>query len=107
MPSKPKIPAIQADNGELGSVFICAVRYCLGRCTYMPKLVTDFILPYIPYLENRTLSVMMRDIQEAPSYGMDCDRTMWMYFLQKLQYEADKRSMRNNIFDENNKQPNR
>ena len=95
--------SIPADDTDLGAVLICAVRYCLGRATYMPSLVTSFITPYIPHLENRTLSVMMRDIQEAPSYGMDCDRKMWMSFLQKLQHEADKRGMRNNISDENNK----
>lgn len=103
MPSRPKIPAIQADNWDLGSVFICAVRYCLGRCTYMPKLVTDFILPYIPYLENRTLRVMIEDIRKAPSYGMECDTATWMLFLGKLEAEADKRGKRNNISDENNK----
>lgn len=104
--SKAPIPHIPASDDDLGSIFICAVRYCIGRATYMPHLVADFITPYIPHLNNRTLSVMIRDIQEAPSYGMDCDQKMWMTFLQKLQQEADRRKMRSSNHNEKNERPN-
>lgn len=90
---KPKVPRIPANSADLGSVFICAVRYCLGRATYMPHLVIDFITPYVPHLENRTLSVLIRDIRDAKSYGMDCDKTAWTAFLKRLEEEAKNREM--------------
>lgn len=90
---KPKVPRIPANNADLGAVFICAVRYCLGRATYMPHLVTGFITPYVPHLENRTLSVLIRDIRDAKSYGMDCDKTAWTSFLKSLEEEARNRGM--------------
>lgn len=90
---KPEVPRISAADTDLGSVFICAVRYCIGRATYMPHLVIGFITPYIPYLENRTISVIVRDIRDARSYGMDCDKTAWMSFLKRLEEEAGNRGM--------------
>lgn len=92
--TKTASPSIPASNSDLGSILICAVRYCLGRETYMPHLVIGFIVPLIPHLENRVLSVMTRDIREAPSYGMDCDEKAWMDFLCKLCIEAEKRGMK-------------
>lgn len=99
---KKNIPHVAANDDEFGSVLICAVRYCLGRATYMPHLVMDFITPFIPYLENRTLYVMIRDIQESHSLGMECDRQAWMSFLQKLHQERQKRGMCNGDLDETN-----
>ena len=93
MPRKTNPPSIPATDDELGAVFICAVRYCLGRATYMPKLVTDFISPYIPYLQNSTLSVLIRDICNAKSYGMPCDKETWICFLERLVTEAQKRNV--------------
>lgn len=90
---KPKVPHIPVNNADLGAVFICAVRYCLGRATYMPHLVIGFITPYVPHLENRTLSVIIRDIRDAKSLGMDCDKTAWTSFLKRLEEEARSRGM--------------
>lgn len=36
------IPPDEID--EFGAALVCAVRYCLGRMTYMPGLVTDWIM---------------------------------------------------------------
>lgn len=36
---------ISDQNNDFGAVLICAVRYCIGRQTYMPGLVIDFIRP--------------------------------------------------------------
>lgn len=51
------------------TILICAIRYCLGRRTYMPSLVTDIIRPLLPHLDDKTLSVMRGDIKIAESYG--------------------------------------
>lgn len=50
------------DNG--GAVLNCAVRYALGRYTYMPGLVMDEIRPMLPDCNDKTLHVFVQDISE-------------------------------------------
>ena len=45
-------------NDDFETILICAERYALGRQTYMPKLVVDYITPRRkcirpPYKHNR------------------------------------------------------
>lgn len=47
-----------------GAVLNCAVRYSLGRVSYMPGLVMDEIRPMLPSLSPKTLSCFERDIQK-------------------------------------------
>lgn len=67
-----------------GAVLIYAIRYCLGRMSYGPGLVTDWIMQHCDHiLVSKTLSVMKRDIDEAAErdcLGMDCDVRTWMHF---------------------------
>lgn len=76
-----KIP-LPDDN--FGAVLNCAVRYSLGRCTYMPYLVTSWIMENCHNaLTAKTLFVMKRDIDEAAEregLGMKCDVETWMRF---------------------------
>jgi hypothetical protein len=41
------------------------MRYALGRETYMPVLVQDFIRNHIREIDSGTVEVMVRDIDEA------------------------------------------
>lgn len=73
-------------NEGLGTILICAVRYSIGRRSYMPGLVQDYIRPILPSLDKKTLSAMQRDIEEAAQYpgGLgdeDTDRPGWITFL--------------------------
>ena len=54
---------------DFGTVCGCAVRYSLGRQTYMPSLVQQFINRNLKQIDSYSLAVMARDIKEAPSYG--------------------------------------
>lgn len=67
-----------------GAVLNCAVRYYIGRMTYMPGMVTDWIMQHCHgLLTAKTLHVMKRDIDEARSrggLGMDCDVETWLKF---------------------------
>lgn len=65
--TKPHVIDVADDN--FGAVINCAVRYALGRRTYMPSLVRRFIYPLLPYLSDRTLYTLEMDLREAPSYG--------------------------------------
>jgi len=74
---------IRADDDDFGAVLNCAVRYCIGRRTYMPKLVTDWIREHCSGILNRkTVNVMKYDIDHplAGDLGDSCDRKVWMDF---------------------------
>lgn len=74
-----------------GAVLNCAVRYCIGRKTYMPGLVTDWIMQHCHgLLTDKTIGVMKRDIDEAKSrdgLGMSCDVETWLKFREWLEKE--------------------
>lgn len=66
------------------TMLICAERYACGRHTYMPSIVVDYIMPLIPMLSDKTLTVMRNDITSEIDYGklrgafgMDIDTPMW------------------------------
>ena len=45
-------------------MMISAMRYAIGRQTYMPSVTIDYIRMLIPKLSTNTLYVMERDIRE-------------------------------------------
>lgn len=80
-----KKPVVRLEDDNFGAVLNCAVRYSIGRMTYMPHLVQSYIRPLLPYLSNKTLYVMERDIAEAGSYGdPHIDEPDWMRFLSEV-----------------------
>ena len=77
-------------NDDFGCVLNCAIRYCLGRRTYMPGLVTNFIKNSCGDLMNKkTVEVMIRDIEECECYGDRCDEETWANFLEWLRDKRD------------------
>ena len=84
--SRKKIDPMTTDH--FGAVLNCAIRYCIGRCTYMPGLVTEWIMANCHgKLNGKTLSVMARDIDEAKSLGMECDVQKWRTFREWIRQE--------------------
>lgn len=84
------------DDEKLQAILICAVRYCLGRETYMPGLVTGWIMGHCSgKLTHNTLTVMMRDVDEVrkrDALGMECDVITWLKFYEWLRGETDGRN---------------
>lgn len=78
---KPKQTFMDLADDDFGAVINCAIRYCLGRRTYMPELVCGYVRQLLPYLSDKTLCCMERDIREAPLYGDACDVDTWMKML--------------------------
>lgn len=93
-PPHSQANAVDPSSSDFGAVLNCAVRYCIGRRTYMPSLVIGFIKPLIPQIETRTLVVMRTDIQEAYSLGDECDERVWEAFREQIEREIDKRRER-------------
>lgn len=83
---------IHDQNNNFGAVLICAVRYCIGRQTYMPELVINFTRPLLSKLDDKTLYVMARDIAEADNLGdTEIDAPMWAEFLTEIEKEQKRR----------------
>jgi hypothetical protein len=75
------------------TILVCAVRYALGRRTYMPHLVMGYITPLLPELSMRTLSVMEKDVMFEGDLGDEqIDKPSWMQFLKDIQKELKKRA---------------
>lgn len=81
---KDAIVALGEKDDFFGAVLNCAVRYCLGRVSYMPGLVIDYITPMLPRLTKKTLWCFEKDIESCENYGMEMDKQKWMEFLVKV-----------------------
>lgn len=68
-------------------IVISAVRYALGRRTYIVELTVNYILEEIEndQLSDRCLDVIRKDIKEARNYGMDCNQTHWIKLLNRIE----------------------
>ena len=91
------IPYIKVDD-DFGLILNEAVRYSLGRETYVSYDTPNFIRPLLPYLSNRTICVMEKDIRERgedpwykdtgrPYGDPNIDEPSWLAFLKEIQDE--------------------
>ena len=71
------------DVRDLKDMIMCALRYSLGRRTYITGLTADFIRRYPELIDERVKSVMLRDLEEyfqkRESFKFDdeCDYNTW------------------------------
>lgn len=83
---------IDPSGEDFNVLCTCAVRYALGRRTYMPSLVIQAIVPWLQMLKTGTLTVMDKDIADARSLGDDAiDRPLWLAFKSRVQIELERR----------------
>ena len=82
-------------DDEFGTMLNCAARYALGRQSYIPSLVTGYIIPLIPLLSSKTLWCFDQDIAEQKycgGYGdPKIDEPMWMKFHAAVRAERARR----------------
>ena len=84
---------IELSDEYFGVVLNCAIKYCIGRETYMPSLVVEFIRLLLPYVSNRTLDCFERDIREIDYFGdSEADKSLWIKFLTEVQSEIKKKN---------------
>lgn len=92
---KNKQSPIDPGNDDFGSICVCAVRYSLGRRTYMPHLVMGFIRPLLPDMPRRALWCMEQDVAEAVRNGVcgdeKIDKPAWVGFLAAVRDEMMRR----------------
>lgn len=82
---------VDPSSSDFGALCTCAIRYCIGRRTYMPSLIIGYLTPLIHKLETRTLVVIATDIRGAANLGDDCDAAAWNCFLSAVETEITKR----------------
>lgn len=81
-----KMAEWETSTDDFESVLICALRYCLGRQTYMPSIIIAFVRPMLSALSIRALSVIVRDIENAKGgvHGLgdpNIDEPLWLNLL--------------------------
>lgn len=53
------------NDKDFGTICLCAMRYALGRQTYMPGTVQDYIRAHIKDIDTSMINVMICDIDDA------------------------------------------
>lgn len=70
-------------------MLISAVRYALGRRTYIVSLTVDYIINELPNLSRQCKQRMIDDIKKPlVGYGDNCDEKNWMRLLRELESEV-------------------
>ena len=100
--SKGNKPQINLDDDFFGAILNCAVRYAMGRQSYMPSLVVDFITPLLPYITSKTLGVFKQDYEinqrtaDENGWAMfgdtKIDKPLWDKFYADVCAEIEKRN---------------
>lgn len=85
---------IDRSNDFDGAVLNCAVRYALGRQTYMPGLVIDQITPILKDCSDKTLWCFERDVSQwlqESAKGLIDSAEEWSKFLSAVRKERENR----------------
>ena len=94
LPGMPVHVPVDLQDDNFGTMLNCAVRYALGRRTYMPSLVISFITPLLPKLSSKTVWCFDQDVTDARytgGYGDPCDTNDWLRFLAAVRAERTRR----------------
>lgn len=74
---------------DFGTLCICAIRYCLGRRTYMPSAVQRIILEHLDDINGIDLAIIADEQNTQRRFvnlwGDDCDKKDWLKFYERLQ----------------------
>lgn len=76
-------------------ILVCAVRYALGRMTYIVSDVCRYVKSKKDSLSEHCRSIIIRDIEERIEWfhsldrtcGMECDEKEWLQLLEVLKGE--------------------
>lgn len=85
---------INIPQADFGTLCICALRYCHGRRTYMPSLVTRIVEAHLREFSDKDIAVMVEDCQfqrRMNLYGDDCDKVTWFRWEEIINAEMERR----------------
>lgn len=69
---------------DMSAMLVSAERYALGRQTYIVQWTCEIITKNLNLITKKDKQVMVRDIENAISYGDECDRICWIKLLEVL-----------------------
>ena len=79
-----ELNCVPVDFNDFNTIIICAVRYAIGRRTYITNDISNIVECYINNLTASTLNNIKREIKNAPSLGDDCDAVCWRSLLKTI-----------------------
>lgn len=88
---------INISSNDFSVLCVCALRYCQGRQTYMPKMIQDIVMNYIDAISDIDLNVMIEDkkMLEFTGYGDNTiDKPNWEKFYHKLNEIKEERGIK-------------
>ena len=93
---QPQVGGVEI-NKDFETILLCAVRYAIGRRTYIPSLVIDYITPLLPYLSEDVLKLIADEIIGHYTYegalgDEKIDKPYWEQFLRKIRLEIGGRN---------------
>ena len=93
---QPQVGGVEI-NKDFETILLCAVRYAIGRRTYIPSLVIDYITPLLPYLSEDVLKLIADEIIGRYTYegalgDEKIGKPYWEQFLRKIRLEIGGRN---------------
>lgn len=92
---EPNDVELTIDQDDIGTLCICALRYCMGRRTYMPDLVRCIVRSLLGKLSDKDVSVMLDDCayqKRCDLFGdPDIDKPGWVAWETELRDEKERR----------------
>lgn len=85
---------MKLENLDDEIMVVCAMRYCLGRETYVVSSCCDFIKRVWPQIKDGQRGVIVRDILEAfeeGNVGANCDADCWRELVRWCYSKFDER----------------
>lgn len=71
-------------------ILISALRYALGRKSYIVDTTIDYIASQLPKLSDDCIEIMLKDIDKA-EFAFYFDRQTWECLTEQLEEEMGKR----------------
>lgn len=88
---------ITLTEDDFGTLCICAIRYCHGRQTYMPRLVQGIVTEHLDQLSDKDIHVLMQDCKFQEQFNLygdeHIDKPQWLEFRKTIEAECDKRGI--------------
>lgn len=86
---------------SLEAMLISAVRYAIGRRTYIVWETVDYLIPLIPNLSDGCLKTIITDLEDKTKYGVwafgdACDYQDWKRLWEKIGEEMNRRASNDN-----------
>ena len=84
-------------QNELGTLCICAIRYCHGRMSYMPSMVMEIVGKHLEDISDKDLKIMVEDCdfqKKMDLYGDPViDKPDWLRWKETLEKEKKRRRL--------------